>query len=172
MKKLYFVVLVLLFGCQNKNNVLLETSDKSITNQSITLETYLEIIEVLLVGYTTEAVSTHMVTTPHQFLGASEGRANYETEDREKVKHFVSFAFVEDLLTYYVYDLNFKNVDSQGLMQDYLLIIRRQLESTFGDEFETGYNQQGNYTVNWVLEGVKVDLVTGVDFISIDVYQY
>lgn len=153
---------------QNKEINLVEEKSAKVEN----IKEYFSFIEEVLIGFTHTAIAKHMVQTPYAFLGENEGRINYEAIDSNNVNHFISFDTAQnDALEVYVYNIDFKN-NNEHLTSDYFNKLRDVLENHFGSEFETGYDDNGIYGINWTLEGVLVDLSMGTNFIQLEIKQH
>jgi hypothetical protein len=171
------LILVTFYSCkqneaettnQSNSSINNETTSKSDNNSS----NYFSFIEEVLIGFTHAAIAQHMVQTPYAFLGVNEGRINYEAIDSNNVNHFISFDTAQnDALEVYVYNIDFKN-NNEHLTSDYFNKLRDVLENHFGSEFETGYDDNGIYGINWTLEGVLVDLSMGTNFIQLEIKQH
>jgi|GEM_PF-5096038 len=168
------LLLVTLLSCNQKE---VETVTQTENNDSKEINTvldqkpsnYLSFIEEVLLGFTHAAIAQHMVQTPYVFIGENEGRINYEAIDSKKVNHFISFDTAQnDVLEVYVYNIDFKN-NNEHLVSDYLNEIRVVVEGVFGQDFETGYDTNGNFEIEWTVEAGKVTIISGINFITLEV---
>lgn len=174
-QKQHFCLLFLLFiHCKQKDSEKTPSNDNQNTVQTAIVsknsaEKHVSFIEEILVGFEMSAVAKHMVQTPYKYLGEDNLRMNYEGIDDNKVNHFVSFGrYYGDELQVYVYNIDFKN-NNEHLVNNYMSLIREKLETIYGQDFETGYNDMGNFVVEWTLEGALIDLTTGTNFITLEV---
>lgn len=174
MKEKFIAILlgfILCVSCQE--NAVVESEDKIEQDESIphSNKDYMVFVEEILVGFDLDALSKHMVQTPYQYLGEINGRYNYEGQDANKVDHFVSFAtYSGNHLEVYVYNLDFKH-NNENLVMEYQQKLQAHLTETYGNDFETGYDSEGNYVVDWVLKSVQVYLNAGTNYITLEVKE-
>jgi outer membrane biogenesis lipoprotein LolB len=173
---LFFVaVTVFLTSCSSgsfKENVASKEQNKTIETHeksSQTEENFTTFIGKVLYGSQMDTVKKLMKETPYTFLGNNAGRSNYEGQDTNNVNHFVSFASYHDNeLHEIVYNIEFKN-NNENLVMKYQKKLFNQLIEIFGEDYDPGYDLNGHYVVDWVLEFGTVSLTNGVNFISFEV---
>jgi hypothetical protein len=138
---------------------------------------YTDFLDEVLLGYDMKAISAVMVQSPYKFLGESDLLMNYEAQDQNKVNHFVSFQKHKDSpnqMSALVYNLDFKNNNSH-LVMEYQERLIQQLDKVYGEwseDFQTGYNTEGNYEAEWYFEAGVLLVTVGTDFISIDLREH
>jgi hypothetical protein len=168
---LLILLSLLFFGCNQKNTQNDNQTEIDHTKNHSQSD-YFSFVEEVLIGFEMPAIAKHMIHTPYKYLGENEGRMNYEGMDKNQVNHFVSFAkYSGETLQVYVYNIDFKN-NNENLLMGYQEELRSKLEAVYGQDFETGYNEMGNFTVEWTLEGVLVDLTYGTNFITLEVNEH
>jgi len=174
MKNLLFVLLLCaLSGLSSSCKSNTEKSDENIevvheSTEQNSKQGFTDFLEEIRIGYLMSAISKHMIHTPYKYLGEDQGRMNYEANDENNVNHFISFVtFNEKELSSLVYNLDFKKSNT-ALVMDYQKKIQAQLQESFGDYFETGYDDFGFYIVDWHFEAFQVIFTTGSDFITVE----
>jgi hypothetical protein len=134
-------------------------------------------MEQILLGFVMSAISKHMIHTPYKFLGETDFLMNYEAEDENKVSHFVSFHKHHNdanQLSALVYNLDFKKNNSH-LVNEYQEKLIAQLDDVYAEwseNYETGYNSEGNYEAEWYFEAGVLLVTVGTDFITVDLREH
>jgi hypothetical protein len=145
---------------------------ENLTPENKVTSGHTDFLDEILLGFEMSAIQKHMVQTPYTYLGEEKGRLNYEAQDENKVKHFISFAdFNDNYLTSFTYNLLFEDNDT-NLVSEYHAKIQAQLQAVYGDDFSTGYDASDLYVVDWYFEAGELILTMGIDFISVEVRQH
>jgi hypothetical protein len=168
---LYAFAGMVLISCSGGTKEIESNENKTEIQQekSQTADSYTAFVEEVLIGFPMKEVSKHMVQTPYKYLGETEGRATYEGQDENKVDHFVTFGrYFGDELQVIVYNLDFKN-NNEKLVMDYQKKLLNKLVELYGDTYDPGYNEAGNYVIDWVMEFGTVSLTHGVNFVTYEV---
>jgi hypothetical protein len=174
------ILIVQLFsGCSNEpqaeNTQLVE--EQISTEKSAKEVGYTDFLNEILLGYEISAIQKHMVQTPYKFLGETEFVMNYEAIDEQNVVHFISFHKFQSVpgeLGALAYNLDFKNSSSQ-LVGEYQEKLFQQLDSVYGEwseNFETGYNANGFFEMEWYFEAGTLRMTVGNDFIAVDLSEH
>lgn len=146
--------------------------DKHLEEALFAKDQFTGFIDDMLIGFTVEEVRNVLIETKFQESEKQENRINFIGEDENLVEHDVSFAFdADELLEYYVYNLGFKN-NNENLVMDYQKMLQTKLEVVYDSDFETGYDDSGHFVLDWLLEGVVVELRIGLDFIALEVRRH
>jgi hypothetical protein len=136
-----------------------------------------DFLDEILLGFEISAIHKHMVHTPYSFLGETELLLNFEGQDENLVKHFVSFHKHKDdanQMSALVYNIDFRSNNS-NLVKEYQERLIAQLDQVYGewsDDFQTGYNTDGNYEAEWLFEAGVLLVTVGTDFIIVDLREH
>lgn len=172
--------LLLMNACNNTEHKAVEEhvnsveQDESPQSQK---EGFTDFMEQILLGFEMSAISKHMIHTPYKFLGETDLLMNYEAEDENKVNHFVSFHKHHNdanRLGALVYNLDFKKNNSH-LVNEYQEKLIAQLDDVYAEwseNYETGYNSEGNYEAEWLFEAGVLLVTVGTDFITVDLREH
>jgi hypothetical protein len=167
---------IALSACNNAEQKSSESNSEE-TEQISSESNHTDFLDEILLGYEMSAISTHMVQTPFKFLGATDLLMNYEAQDQNQVHHFVSFHKHKDdpnQMSALVYNLDFKK-NNAHLVMEYQQKLIEQLEAVYGEwaeDFQTGFNNDGNYEAEWYFEAGVLLVTVGTDFISVDLREH
>jgi len=174
LKSFFFVAiigLIALVSCTNspkENNEIFDVKEVVETGNVGTTS----FLDEILMGYEMSAIPKYMARTPFKLLGDTDIRQNFEYVDKNKAIHFVSFNSWEgEELNFFSYSIDFRD-NNQNLATGYFQDLQKQLEKVYGLDYETGYNDNGFFEVEWYFEAGVLLLTLGTDFVSVDVREH
>lgn len=130
---------------------------------------FTSIIDNVMLGSQYDEIIGFMHLTAFKQTGERDGKINFMGEDENEVIHAVVFSCADDgHLTAYIYKVQFDE-NNESLVMNYQKKMRNQLELLFGSDFRSGYNNSGDYVIQWTMENIEASLITGMSHIILEI---
>lgn len=166
--------ILLATSCNTKNNKNEETLVEEYTAPKY-IDVDFSLFENIQLGDDLEKVKIYMPKfTKFTLVDETEGNMNYEMQDANGAKHFVSFgSFGFEKLEYISYKIDVKETHLEHLVFDYMYQLEKHFEKVYSFDFETTWNEDGTFKREWFLEEQYINVSSGINFVYITVdYNY
>jgi hypothetical protein len=134
----------------------------------------LHVLDYLQLGISTGEVKHYMEKwTNHTLLSETDDILNYEWTDENNAVHLVIFgSYVPGQLDYISYNIDLKN-NIQDFVWVYMYVLEKQLERTYGPNFDMIANDDESLTFEMFTEDIYINLSNGYDYVVLTIdYAY